>query len=96
MGWAEFNRYGIPLIRIGVALETAPLRWRDMREQGLIPASIASSLVRVAKRQYAHSGEWRGTFDPVPAEKWLALETYNVPAMRWEEYHEQPLDGRAA
>jgi hypothetical protein len=53
-------------------------------------------LVRVAKMEYAQSGEWRGTFDPVPVEKWVTVETYNVQAMRWQEYHEQPSFGRAA
>jgi hypothetical protein len=96
MGWAEFNSCGIPLYRIGVARETAPLRWRDLRELSLMWPTYASALVRVAKMEYAQSGEWRGTFDPVPVEKWVTVETYNVQAMRWQEYHEQPSFGRAA
>lgn len=96
MGWAELNRYGIPLIRIGVALETAPLRWRDLREESHMRSAIASALVRVAKRSFAQPGEWRGTFDPVPAKKWVTVETYNVQAMRWEAHHDRPSCGRAA
>lgn len=87
MGWAELNRYEIPPIRIGVALETAPLRWRDLREQSLMPAAIASGLVRAAKKQYAQSGEWRGTFEAVPAEKWVSVEKYNADSMHWETYN---------
>lgn len=96
MGWAELNHFGIPLIRIGVALETAPLRWRDLREQSLMKISYASGLARVAKLEFAQPGEWRGTFEPVPVEKWLTIETYNVQATRWVEYHEQDSCGRAA
>lgn len=96
MGWAELNHFGIPLIRIGVARETAPLRWRDLREQSLMPSEIASGLVRAAKMEFAQPGEWRGTFEPVPAEKWLSVETYNVQAMRWVEYHEKPSCRRVA
>ena len=61
-----------------------------------MPDAIATALVRVAKMEYAQSGEWRGTFDPVPVEKWVTVETYNVQEMRWQEYHEQPSFGRAA
>jgi hypothetical protein len=92
--WENTVVKGIPVVGGGYV----NIGWAEFNHNGipLIRIAIASVLVRVAKMEYAQSDEWRGTFAPVPVEKWVTVETYNVQAMRWQEHHEQPSFGRAA
>jgi hypothetical protein len=75
--------HGIGLVRIGVALETAPLRWQELRELSGMPSKVASGLLNCAHKWYAAPAEWRGTFEPVPRDKWLSIETYDKATRTW-------------
>ena len=70
LGFAAMINAGIVLYRIGVAPETVPLTWADLKEM----SREASGLVRSAREWHANPREWRGTFDRVPRDKWLAVE----------------------
>ena len=76
----EMNaKYG--LARIGVARETAPYTWRDLKKLSGMRPGDAKKLVQAAIRRGASPHEWRGTFEPVPKEKWLAVQVYE--GERW-------------
>ena len=42
-----------------------------------MPGKIARALYRTAIDQGSKPGDWRGTFDPVPQEKWAAVEVFD-------------------
>jgi len=42
---------------------------------------VARDLVGEARKRNANPREWRGTFDAVPREKWLAIEVFE--RLRW-------------
>jgi hypothetical protein len=65
------------LVRIGVDPETAPYDWRDLKELSGMHPKMAGALYAKAIEIGSRPGEWRGTFDPVPKEKWLTVECWN-------------------
>jgi hypothetical protein len=68
------------LVRIGVAPETAPHDWKALRELSGMTSKVAERLYRAAIDQGGRPGEWRGTFAPVPREKWVAVEVFHEGA----------------
>jgi hypothetical protein len=68
------KHYG--LARIGVAPETAPYDWRSLKELSGMPGKHAEGLYREAIKRGSRPGQWWGTFDPVPREKWIAVQVY--------------------
>jgi len=72
--WEEMLSLG--LVRIGVRPETAPYNWGALQVKSRMSNRLALGLVRVAKEVGAKPSEWRGTFEPVPRELWVAVERY--------------------
>lgn len=67
----------IKLYRIGVDPDTAPYRWSELKELSGMHPIMATALASVARDQNANPSRWRGTFDSVPEEKWVAVETFD-------------------
>jgi hypothetical protein len=86
LGMAGLIEHGYGVTRIGVALETAPLRWAELREQSGMSHQVGAGLARVARQWNANPSEWRGTFAAVPQDMWLAIETYNKDKWAWEPF----------
>jgi hypothetical protein len=63
--------------RITVADEVASYTWEDFKRLSGISKKSARALYQAAIRVGARPGEWFVSFEPVPAEKWLAVELYN-------------------
>ena len=63
--------------RISVADEIAPFRWEDFKRLSGIKPRDARDLYQVALMLGARPGEWYVSFDPVPADKWLAVQVYD-------------------
>jgi len=72
--FAEMNYLAGGMARIGVAPETAPYNWHQLKRQSGMTSGEAHRLEKGAMKDRASTGDWRGTFDPVPKEKWLAIE----------------------
>ena len=70
------------LFRIGVRPDVAPHNWDDFRRLSGVSAGMASHLKKVGYEVGARISEWFVTFDPVPSEKWVAVESWNGRA--WE------------
>jgi hypothetical protein len=68
------------LARIGVAAETAPHDWQAFKRLSGIPANEAGGLYAVAVGRCARPGEWYVIFEPVPRERWLAIEVWDGSA----------------
>lgn len=77
LGMAGTAELGGGLVRIGIAAETAPHDWRTLRELAGISSKMAQIMYQNAIEQGARPGEWRGTFDTVPREKWIAVEVFH-------------------
>ena len=77
------------LCRIGVAAETAPLSWKQLRSTGAIRPATARALERVADRNGASRLEWYASPVPVASDKWLSIELYE--AGRWVPFQPQQL-----
>src|ERR1017187_5365481 len=86
-----YHARGIGLVRIGVAPETAPLRWKELRDLGGYTKKDAAILAKAAESWYANPLDWRGTFDAVPREKWLAIESYDTGRRVWVSSSEDSL-----
>ena len=67
---------GVGLVRIGVQSATAPYQWQEIKELSHMDASVAQNLYNVAIAEGARPGEWYGTFDPVPRDAWISVETW--------------------
>lgn len=65
------------IYRIGVSLETASLTWDDIKRLSGMPQQVISGLQRVARKWGARPNEWRGTFEPVTRDKWVAVEVFD-------------------
>ena len=63
--------------RITVADDVAPYTWHDFKRLSGISKKSARALYQAAIPMDARPGEWFVSFEPVPAEKWLAVELYN-------------------
>jgi hypothetical protein len=73
--------HGGGLIRIGVAPETAPYKWELLKAKAHMTPRMAKGLIKAAHKCGAKPSEWRGTFEPVPFEKWIALEVWD--GIKW-------------
>lgn len=71
---ATLEEMGV-LARIGVAPEVASFNWDQLRRQSGMRSGDARRLERAAIDQASFPGDWYGTFDPVPREKWLVIQT---------------------
>lgn len=85
-------KHGGGLVRIGVAPETAPYDWRTLRELSGMHHKMATRLYRAAIEQGARPGEWRGTFEPVPRSKWVAIEVFHEGAWAPVQFDPEPID----
>jgi hypothetical protein len=63
------------LFRFGVLHEDAPYDWRQIRQLSGMSTRMANGLHKVATAAGASPREWRGSFEPVAREKWVAVET---------------------
>jgi len=70
------------ICRIEVDEATAPYTWDRLRFLAKIHPAVADALEDSARKYGADPCEWRGTFWPVPREKWVAIETW-VPGEGW-------------
>ena len=68
------DHVSVGLVRIGVHPETAPYRWKEIKELSNMDASVAQELYNVAIAEGARPGEWYGAFDPVPRDAWVSVE----------------------
>lgn len=73
--------YGI--YRIGVAPETAPLTWDDIKALSGMPAVDAGPPSARSPKRGANLKEWRGSFDPVSRDHWLAVEKFD--GFNWKD-----------
>ncbi|MBE2254345.1 MAG: hypothetical protein IAE78_32760 [Myxococcus sp.] len=73
----EMNTLGGGLVRIAVALETAPHTWVRFRHLSGINPSHAKALALVAKSDGANPNDWRATFDAVPSALWTTIEKFD-------------------
>ncbi len=64
-------------VRIACAEPVAPYRWKELKEVASIPTKVAMGLYSTAIKLGSRPGEWRGTLDLVPPEKFLAVERYD-------------------
>lgn len=74
------------LARIGVAHETAPFTWDDFKRMSGAPDRAYREVEAYDNSIGADNREWRVSFDPVPASKWLAVEVRSgrTHDERWE------------
>jgi hypothetical protein len=63
--------------RLGVAREVAPYSWNDFKRLSGVSPRMAKGLYRAALKCGARSGEWFVSFEPVPVERWLAIEAFD-------------------
>ncbi len=76
-GMLGMMEHGHLLVRIGVDPDTAPYTWSELKSLSGMPAHIASGLASTAKQRGANPSRWRGTLEPVYADKWKAVEYFN-------------------
>jgi len=62
------------VVRIGVEPETVRHTWEDFKRISGIPGGLAKALEQVAIDKGAHPEDWAVSFEPVPTEKFVALE----------------------
>jgi len=70
------DRHILP-IRIGVDSTVAPHRWSDLKSLSGMSSETARGLASSAKRMGSNPCLWRGTFEAVRADKWMAVEYFN-------------------
>ena len=67
---------GLRLGRIGVSPVTAPYLWSTLKRLSRMNDRMSRGLVAAALAKGADPMEWRGTFESVPREKWVAVEVW--------------------
>jgi hypothetical protein len=82
----EVEQFSGGLARIGVAPETAPHSWRELKHMSGMRSGEARRLERAAVEDRSFTGDWRGTFDSVPRERWLAVQVFRNGA--WTDLDE--------
>ncbi len=70
----ETAAYGEGLYRIEVSPEAAPYSWEDFRRLSGVSSRLAKSLARIARQCGSNYHDWRISFEPITAEKWLSVE----------------------
>lgn len=78
------DHVSVGVFRIGVHPETAPYRWKEIKELSNMDSSVAQNLYKVAIEDGARPGEWYGTFDPVPRDAWVSVETWREG--QWRQF----------
>ena len=88
LGMRELVAEGFLLWRIGVAPETAPYKWPELKKLSGMPSEEAAHLAKIAKDKGGHPSRWRGTFIPVQAESWKAIQFFN--RLEWVPFDPNP------
>lgn len=70
------------LIRIGVTRDAAPHNWNAYKRLSGVSERTAAGMKRTGYAAGARISEWYVSFEPVPREKWVAVEVWN--GMCWE------------
>jgi hypothetical protein len=70
----ETEARGNGLVRFQVPPDAAPYDWEDFKRLSGASRLSIRQMERRAHDLLALSSEWRMTFDPVPQDKWMALE----------------------
>lgn len=73
----ELHTVGITPIRISVSATIAPHTWHDFKRLGDVSPKIASHVVSLASRLNSKPSWWFATFEPVPRERWIAVEYFD-------------------
>lgn len=68
------------LIRIGVQADVAPHNWTAFRRLSGARREVVRGLTRGARSVGANPDDWRVSFDPVPRERWAAVEVWDAGA----------------
>lgn len=72
------------LARIGVTRDVAPHDWRAFCRLSGITEEHRRALARTAKWAATDPAFWFVSFDPVPREKWAAVEVCHTERLVWE------------
>src|ERR1022692_685235 len=65
------------LARIGCDASVAPYRWKELKELAHIPSKFAMALYQSAIAVRSRPGEWRGTFEVVPAANFKVIDVFD-------------------
>lgn len=84
----ETHERGGGLARIAVSIATAPHDWLAFQRLSGIEERHAKKLASEGFKRGASWKEWFVSFDPVPREKWLAVEVWDGNA--WQPHAPQP------
>ena len=76
---------GAGLARIRISRKAAPYTWEDYKRMSGITRGLFEALEDAAREDGANPGEWRLNFEPVPIDKWLAVEVLNWDRQTWED-----------
>jgi hypothetical protein len=68
------------LARVGVEPDSAPNDWNAFKRLGGIRPEEARRLYVAGLMRGARPGEWFCSFEPVPADKWVAIEVWDGEA----------------
>jgi len=71
---AQMHERAAGIVRIGVALETAPLTWASWASSSGCAPEMVGKLRAYAERRGDQVKDWRATYDDVPRAAWLAVE----------------------
>jgi hypothetical protein len=74
MTFTELSEVG--LARIGVAVETAPVGWQEYQRLTGMTRPEARMLEKAGRAWGANPKDWFVSFDPVPQDRWLAVEVW--------------------
>jgi hypothetical protein len=85
----EYMRDCGGLVRIICDDDVAPYRWKELKEIAAIPYYMSRHLYCSAIKVGARPGEWRGTLDVVPVEKFLAIEFFDGQVWSATSYQEK-------
>jgi hypothetical protein len=75
---------GITLARIGSDPDAVPHIWAELKALSQMPTAIAQRSAAVAKQKGGNPSRWRGSFGPIPVEKWTSVENFNPSTGQWE------------
>jgi hypothetical protein len=83
---AEMEKRGRGLYRVGVAPETAPYDWPAIvRLSGISEfEAYCVDLTDYMRANGTDRADWRGSFEPIPADLWLAVEKWD--GHRWRSW----------
>lgn len=70
--------------RIEVATATAPIVWQEFRSKSGMKSGDFRRLERAGVSNGSNPFNWRATFDPIPREKWLAVEIFDSKSWEWK------------